>query len=180
VIPTTETQNSAVVAQRHCFEQIVLFSKNYLPITRVNLRRAVNLMVAGKAVPLDLTTAIIWEIRSPSIVLQVPNYLRLTVTSGERIWRVPAVSRRELLRRDKHQCQYCGSNKHLTIDHIFPRSRGGKDSWENLAIACAGCNSRKGNRTPEEAGMHLKTNPKAPMHPALAFADRFWSESVPL
>jgi 5-methylcytosine-specific restriction endonuclease McrA len=167
VIPTTETQNSA----------IVLFSKNYLPITRVNLRRAIHLMVAGKAEALDLEAAILWEVRSPSIVLQVPNYLRLTVNSGERIWRIPAVSRKELLRRDRHQCQYCGSNKHLTIDHIIPRSRGGKDSWENLVIACAGCNSRKSNRTPEEAGMHLKTTPKAPVHPAVTFADKFWSES---
>lgn len=168
MITITETQNSV----------IVLFSKNYLPITRVNLRRAIVLMIAGKAEPLDLGTAIFCEVRSPSIVLQVPNYLRLTVNSGERIWRVPAVSRRELLKRDKHQCQYCGSNKHLTIDHIFPRSRGGKDSWENLAIACAGCNSYKGNRTPEEAGMHLRTIPKAPIHPAVAFADRFWHESA--
>jgi 5-methylcytosine-specific restriction endonuclease McrA len=168
VITITETQNSV----------IVLFSKNYLPITRVNLRRAIALMIAGKAEPLELETAIFCEVRSPSIVLQVPNYLRLTVNSGERIWRVPAVSRRELLRRDKHQCQYCGSNKHLTIDHIFPRSRGGKDSWENLAIACAGCNSYKGNRTPEEAGMRLRTTPKAPIHPAVVFADRFWHESA--
>lgn len=73
------------------------------------------------------------------------------------------LTRRNLLRRDGMKCQYCGkSNVQLTIDHILPRSRGGREEWENLVIACVSCNNKKGNRTPEEAGMKLLSRPKKP------------------
>jgi len=63
------------------------------------------------------------------------------------------------------QCQYCGKkNVQLTLDHVLPRSRGGIDSWENLVTACVSCNNKKGNHTPEEAGMKLMTVPKKPNH----------------
>lgn len=75
------------------------------------------------------------------------------------------LSRKNILRRDNHQCQYCGKSKsELTIDHILPRSRGGKDTWENLVTACMPCNSKKGCRTPEEAAMPLLSKPKKPHH----------------
>ncbi len=73
------------------------------------------------------------------------------------------LTRRNLLRRDGMRCQYCGkSNVQLTLDHILPRSRGGKEEWENLVVACITCNNKKGNRTPEEAGMKLLSKPKKP------------------
>ena len=62
--------------------------------------------------------------------------------------------------RDHSSCQYCGSKSNLTIDHIIPKQKGGKDSWENLIIACSPCNSRKGNRTLVEANMKLMKVPK--------------------
>lgn len=75
------------------------------------------------------------------------------------------LSRKNILRRDSHRCQYCGKKTHeMTIDHIIPRSRGGGDSWENLVAACVRCNNRKGSRTPEEANMKLLTVPKRPHH----------------
>ena len=64
--------------------------------------------------------------------------------------------------RDHSSCQYCGSKSNLTIDHIIPKQKGGKDSWENLIIACSPCNSRKGNRTLVEANMKLMKVPKKP------------------
>lgn len=73
------------------------------------------------------------------------------------------LTRKNLFRRDGMRCQYCGkSNVQLTIDHIVPRSRGGKEEWENLVVACISCNNKKGNRTPEEAGMKLLCKPKKP------------------
>lgn len=74
-------------------------------------------------------------------------------------------SRRNIFERDKNMCQYCGKRMprtEVTVDHVVPRSRGGVDSWENLVLACMGCNVRKGNRTPEEAHMPLIRKPIKP------------------
>jgi 5-methylcytosine-specific restriction endonuclease McrA len=68
------------------------------------------------------------------------------------------------------------SKNYLPIDHVIPRSKGGKHSWDNVVIACEPCNSRKGDRTPLEAAMVLRTMLKAPTHPAIAFAEKFWRE----
>lgn len=157
-------------------KSVVVFSQNYLPMSRVNIKRAVILLVSGKAEPLDLIKGKTVQIRSPSQVFHVPQQIRLTVTSNERLWKVPPVNRREVLRRDHYSCQYCGSTKNLTLDHVLPRSKGGKHSWDNVVIACERCNSRKGDRTPLQAGMLLRTQPKAPMHPAVTFAEQFWRE----
>lgn len=155
---------------------VVVFSKNYLPMSRVNLRRAVTLLVAGQAEPMDFVQGAIWQVRAPSFVLQVPEHIRLTSSNPERLWKVPPVNRREVLRRDGHRCQYCGSTKKLTLDHVQPKSRGGPHSWDNVVTACEPCNLKKSDRTPQEAGMVLRTKPKAPTHPAVAFAEQFWQE----
>lgn len=155
----------------HC---VVVFSKNYLPISRVNIRRAIALMVTGKAEALDFSGEEAWLVRSPNLVIAVPQHIRLTITSTERIWKIPPVSRREVLKRDNHSCQYCGNNKHLTLDHLIPVSKGGQHKWDNVVTACEPCNQRKRDRTPIEAGMPLRTKPKAPMHPTVAFAENFW------
>lgn len=157
-------------------QSVVVFSKNYLPVSRVNIKRAIALLVTGKAEPLDFSNGKGYPVRSPNVVLLIPEHIRLTVTDAERVWRVPPVNRREVLRRDKHTCQYCGSTKQLTLDHVIPRSKGGKHTWDNVVTACERCNSRKGDRTPQQAGMTLRTTPKAPMHPAVAFAEQFWRE----
>lgn len=157
-------------------QSVVVFSKNYLPISRVNIKRAIVLLVTGKAEPLELISGDYWEIRSPSMILRVPAQIRLTLNSSERLWKTPPVNRKEILRRDKNCCQYCGNRKRLTLDHVIPRSRGGKHSWNNVVTACEPCNSTKGDCTPKEANMVLKTKPKAPIHPAVAFAEQFWRE----
>jgi|SRR6056297_1967873 len=74
------------------------------------------------------------------------------------------LSRKNVFRRDHHRCQYCRSADRLTIDHVMPKSRGGKDTWENLVAACVPCNNRKGNRTPDEAEMPLLRTPFRPSH----------------
>lgn len=156
---------------------IVVFSKNYLPIARINIKRAIVLIISGQAETLEFEDTRQWEVRSPNSVLQVSEHIRLTGSNPERSWKVPAVSRREILRRDSHMCQYCGSTKHLTIDHVIPRSKGGTHTWDNVVAACATCNAKKGNRLLSEIGMKLKTKPKAPIHPTIAFAEQFWKAS---
>ena len=97
-------------------------------------------------------------------VLRVPRVLHL-----HRYDRTPRVTvrltRRNLMFRDQHQCQYCGKQpplRELNIDHVLPRSRGGDDTWENLVTACRVCNLRKGWKTPEEANMRLARRPFRP------------------
>ena len=77
-------------------------------------------------------------------------------------------SRRALMRRDNYQCQYCGDmpgSEELSLDHVMPKSRGGRTNWENVVCACVDCNSKKANRTPEEAGMKLQCKPSKPNLP---------------
>ncbi len=155
---------------------VVVFSKNYLPLSRVNIKRAIVLLVTGKAEPLDFDIGHTVSVRSPSLVFQVPEHIRLTALSTERLWKVPPVNRREILRRDRHTCQYCGSTKRLTLDHVMPRSKGGPHTWDNVVAACEKCNTRKGDRTPSEAGMALSNQPRAPIHPTVAFSEKFWRE----
>ncbi|VAX37306.1 HNH endonuclease family protein [hydrothermal vent metagenome] len=103
--------------------------------------------------------------------IQVPRVIRLLTYD-----RVPRqaikFNRRNVFLRDDHHCQYCGNQFHshrLSLDHVLPRSRGGKLTWENVVSACHKCNVRKGNRTPNEAGMNLSRPPKKPQrNPVLA------------
>ncbi len=159
-------------------KSVVVFSQNYLPLCRVNIKRAVVLLVTEKAEPLDITTESGWHISSPSLVVYVPKHIRLKIASRERMWKLPPVNRRGILRRDSHSCQYCGTTKNLTLDHVIPRSRGGRHTWDNVVAACSVCNSRKSNRSPKEAGMPLRTKPKAPVHPTVSFAEQFWKGIV--
>jgi 5-methylcytosine-specific restriction endonuclease McrA len=103
-------------------------------------------------------------IRSVNFEIRVPRVIRLL-----KFDRVPRQSvrfnRRNLFARDGNRCQYCGKGfptSELSLDHVIPRSRGGKASWENIVCACVGCNVRKGGRTPHEAHMHLIRPPVRP------------------
>jgi 5-methylcytosine-specific restriction endonuclease McrA len=156
-------------------KQVVVFSKNYLPLARINIKRAIVLLVTGQAESLEFGSSH-WEVRSPSVVLQVPEHIRLLGSNPERHWKMPPVNRREVFRRDNHACQYCGNTKHLTLDHVIPRSKGGGHTWDNVVTACEKCNSRKSDRLLHEIGMFLRTKPKAPIHPAIVFAEQFWKE----
>jgi 5-methylcytosine-specific restriction endonuclease McrA len=158
-------------------KSVVVFSPNYLPLNQINLKRAVILLATGKAEAINFFDCVeeILEIRSSNLVIQVTSAIRL-FHSTERSWKIPPVSRKEILRRDANQCQYCGNRKQLTIDHVIPLSRGGKHIWNNVVIACSTCNSRKSNKTPEEAKMTLLKKPKVPKHPTVAFAGQFWQQ----
>ncbi len=158
-------------------QSVLVFSKSYMPLSQINVKRAIILLVTGRAEPVfynDKDHGI--AVHSPSVVLMVPRYIRLTIQHVQHTWRIPPVNRREVLRRDKHCCQYCGSTRHLTLDHIVPRSKGGGHTWTNVVTACERCNSRKGDRMPQQAGMALRSEPKPPVHPMVAFSEQFWRE----
>ena len=90
-------------------------------------------------------------VRSPSFEMALPSVVALKSYVAQD--RTPAFTRFNLFLRDAFSCQYCGHGDELTFDHVIPRSRGGRTSWENIVTACAPCNLRKGGRTPKEAQM---------------------------
>ena len=100
------------------------------------------------------------EVRSATTRLRLPSVIALKQYVKPSAH--PAFPRFNLFLRDKFQCQYCGSPKDLTFDHVIPRSQGGRTTWENVATACSPCNLRKGGRTPREAGIRLMQTPHRP------------------
>jgi len=143
----------------------LLLNSSFEPLASVTWQRAVTLVWVDKV---DVVADYDAVVRSPSLSLPVPAVVRL-----RRYLRVPRrgvpFTRKNLLIRDDHQCQYCLEvlrPGELTLDHVIPRSRGGRRSWENLVAACVRCNRRKANRTPREANMVLERRPRRP--PALA------------
>lgn len=83
-----------------------------------------------------------------------------------------ALTKRNILKRDDHRCQYCGTaHGPMTIDHVIPKRLGGRDTWENLVCACVACNGRKGDRPPEEADLSLIRRPRRPS--AITFIKHF-------
>ena len=103
-------------------------------------------------------------VSTPHSAVRVPRIVRLLDYERFPVGRVN-FSRRNVLARDEYRCQYCGQRggaRELTLDHVHPRSRGGKHCWTNVVAACYRCNDRKGRLTPKEAGMHLMREPVAP------------------
>lgn len=140
-------------------EPVLVLNANFEPIHVCDLRRAVNLMITGKA---SLVLNGRGEIKTVSRSFPRPSIIRL-----EKMVRRPRpnvrLTKREILRRDEFTCQYCGLHSQaMTIDHVIPRHLGGRHSWENLVAACPGCNHRKGGRTSEQAQMHLLRPPLEP------------------
>jgi 5-methylcytosine-specific restriction endonuclease McrA len=97
---------------------------------------------------------------SPSFEMKLPSVVSLKNYVAQD--RPPAFTRFNLFLRDAFSCQYCRSGEDLTFDHVTPRSRGGRTTWENIVTACARCNLMKGGRTPAEAAMRLNHRPRRP------------------
>jgi 5-methylcytosine-specific restriction endonuclease McrA len=138
---------------------VLVLNHNYEPLNVCDVRRAVGMLVGGKAEIVENGRG---ELRSATRVVPFPSVIRLSYLIRRPRPRVK-LTRREIFRRDGYTCQYCGVQSHsLTMDHVVPRHRGGEHSWTNLVSACPTCNRRKGGRTPEEARMHLLHVPYEP------------------
>ena len=147
---------------------VLVLNATYEPLNIVSIRRAIILLLKEKA---EVVEAAEGWLRSEKLSLPVPLVIRLVyyVKIPQRLG--PPLSRRTVLLRDNHVCQYCGryySSGYLTVDHVLPRSKGGETVWENVVTACKPCNGRKGDHTPEEVGMHLCSKPRRPQYVALA------------
>ena len=140
----------------------LVLNAGYEPLAVVSFRRAVVLVLGGKATVLaahaDEVVSTSTRFVRPSVII-LRRYIRAPYSTS-----VP-VSRRGVLRRDGHRCAYCGASA-TTVDHVMPRSRGGLDTWSNLVACCVRCNNTKGNRTADEMGWTLRTRPVAPHGPS--------------
>ncbi len=137
---------------------VLVINASYEPINICSARRAMTLVLKGTAMVQEVSA---YVVRTSKITLPVPSVVRL-----QKYRRVPrqnrAVSRKGILFRDGYMCQYCRfkfAPARLTLDHVIPRSRAGGSTWDNLVAACVECNNRKGDRTPQEAGMPLAKQP---------------------
>jgi len=151
--------------------RVLVLNATYEPLNTVSIPRAVALLLADKAEIVEAAEA---ELRSQHVKLPMPLVIRLV--TYVRIPRMMplAVTRRGVLNRDHHTCQYCGRmlpSAELTLDHVLPRSRGGRTTWENIVAACKPCNHRKGNRTLAEAHMRTLHLPFRPRYLALVVVD---------
>ena len=138
---------------------VLVLNASYEPINICAARRALVLVLKGVASAEEETTiAILSARRSVSLpsVIRLLEYRRIPHQTR-------ALSRKNILMRDRYTCQYCHKtlpSAELTLDHVIPRSRAGESAWENLVACCHPCNNRKGNRTPDEAGMKLSRAPR--------------------
>ncbi|MEO0072918.1 MAG: HNH endonuclease [candidate division WOR-3 bacterium] len=143
-------------------EEVLVLNQNYEPLTFCRARRALVLLYLGKAELVESYNGKI--VRSVKNWLPLPSVLRLNrfikVTRRE----IP-LTKRNILRRDNHQCQYCGKKTGpMTTDHVIPKGKGGTDSWENLVCACVECNTKKGNKPYMSVGLKLLRKPKKPTY----------------
>jgi 5-methylcytosine-specific restriction endonuclease McrA len=140
--------------------KVLVLNQDYSALSVCSVYKAIVLLIRQKAeivsdVERETFNTISHKFPYPSII-RLNRYVNLPYRSGV------VLNRQNIFKRDNSQCQYCGSTRDLTLDHVMPRSRGGKSTWDNLITACKSCNSRKGDLTPAEAGMPIKQQPYKP------------------
>ena len=157
---------------------LLLNGSTWEPLSVITVQRAINLLLGGKAIAVEMTGLYLRTVRNR---FEVPSVIALrsyvNVPRRKSHW-----SRKGVLVRDDYTCVYCGvklgaqvrgkvlAKRDFTIDHIIPRCKGGRDTWSNTACACARCNHRKGNRLHNVAGMRLLWEPKTPRTSYLVIA----------
>ncbi len=141
--------------------KVLLLNQNYEPMTVIPAKKAIILICLQKVEIVEQHDLFIrsqfWSVPLPSVI-RLRYYIRIPYRRVE-------LTRRNIFKRDHNRCQYCGTTKAtLTIDHVVPKTKGGRDTWENLVCACVKCNNKKGNRTPEQANMKLLNKLRRPNH----------------
>jgi 5-methylcytosine-specific restriction endonuclease McrA len=160
---------------------VLVLNRHYMPVNITTVRRAFVLLYQGTAKAIDKQFQTFdfesWAALSQELHAGDGDFVK-TVSSAIRVPRVIILqvydrlphlhvrfSRQNIYLRDKNTCQYCGHRlprSELNLDHVIPRSRGGRTTWENIVCSCINCNLQKGGRTPHEAGLSLLRRPARP------------------
>jgi 5-methylcytosine-specific restriction endonuclease McrA len=160
--------------------RVLVLNASYEPINVCTVRRAAVLVLKQRAEILEHSQ---WALHAENLTMPRPVVIRLiTYVRIPRDAHSRKITRRAIFARDQWTCQYCGNERGtLTIDHVIPRSKGGTSAWDNIVTCCAPCNRRKGDRLPNQAGMHPKHAPKAPsptlfVHVAMTRIPDVWQQ----
>ncbi|EFN55944.1 hypothetical protein CHLNCDRAFT_13740, partial [Chlorella variabilis] len=136
----------------------LLLDSTYRPVGVANWQRAICLDLMDKA---DVLEYYEQSVRSVQLEYFLPAVLRVRRHRGtSRHTQVVTLNRANVMLRDRYSCQYCGSSRELTIDHVVPQSKGGGNTWSNLVACCASCNSKKGDKSLEQLRWKLRQQPK--------------------
>ena len=145
--------------------KVLVLNNTFAPLHFTAAKRAVVMVITGRAEQIESDGIMI---RTFSAHFPCPTVIRLNRYIKIPRWGVVPFSKKNVLRRDRKSCQYCGAvDVELTIDHIIPRSVGGSSHWLNVVAACRRCNSKKSNRTLERSGLRLRNKPYVPKFMAL-------------
>ncbi len=129
-------------------QEILVLNSSFEPLNITKGRNAIKLLLKEKA-----------EFLSKGVI-RLLYYIKLPLNKLARV----KPTKLGVYRRDGHKCQYCGSTRSLTLDHVLPKSKGGEDTWENLVTCCFPCNIKKGNILLEQTNMRLKSKPRPPIN----------------
>ncbi len=142
--------------------KVLILNQTFEPLQVCSARRAVILLFTGKAERIEDTPRVF---RSPSVTISLPSVIRLHHFVRKPVPPTISFNKKNILKRDSYTCQYCGRNsgERMTLDHVIPKSQGGRTVWENVVSACRACNLKKGNKGLVEAGMLLRRKPVRPL-----------------
>ena len=176
-------------------EPTLVLNRSWIPVHVTPVRRAITMVFRGVAHAIDPASLQVHDfhgwirrdgrlparaIRSAGGRIAAPEVVQLHSYDKVPVFEAP-FSRASLFRRDDFQCQYCGCRpgaSRLTIDHVIPRARGGRTSWENCVVACAACNAHKGDRDLARIALRLRRRPAAPRwSPHLNLRTSQWLDS---
>lgn len=141
--------------------KVLVLNQDYSPLTITSVNRAFLLVYLDKAELLEEDGnselhSVTQTFPKPTVI-KIKNYIQVP-------YRGVVLTRFNIFKRDNNECQYCGTTSDLTLDHLIPRSKGGKSSWKNLVTACKRCNAKKGDHTLEQAGLVLRRPPFKPSY----------------
>ena len=160
--------------------ETLVLTQSYQPVARVTWQRAMTLMCLGKVEVVDEYSD--REIRSMSVTFKMPSIVRFLHTV-RRKKKAIKFSRENVYARDKGRCQYCQKKiprAKSTYDHVTPKSKGGRTTWDNIVISCIPCNQKKKDLSPAQAGMRLKTRPIRPKSlPNVYTFTMTWRDGMP-
>ena len=166
-------------------QEVLVLNNDYEPLNVCNLKRAIVMVYLGKAEILHSHeqnfASLSGMVDSPSVV-KLRHHVKRPLPELK-------LSRRSIFARDHYMCQYCGyKSKELTLDHVIPKHKGGKSTWENLVCCCRKCNSKKGDKLPDQVNMLLTKEPRRPRYiPFISMAkyiegarDENWRDYLPI